>query len=881
PIEGADEKDTRALGHAARWIAVWWALCFYLPLPSALLGGLIDHALYGWRGDAEVALIFAVGAGILALVKLAIWVVRFRRCAASRAVPIARKLVTVLPAAFVLAAISLPSLVAATETWPEALDEATAVVSILMMVTAAPLVVGAISAAVASVLRRLTRGELCVVALTRSLAAAAPALAVILLVAALMTARRRAMPMSQIADSGEPSEESEGDRSWSFRGRSGLEKTAVRRPSRKAGAPGREGRQALKAPTRIRRYFPETLLWKPELITDERGRARLEVPLADSITTWRIAMSAVSARGELGSGTKGLRVFQDFFVDIDFPVALTQHDRVSVPVAVYNYLDRPQTVRLEIEPRAWFRLEGDRSRELRIGAKEVTSVYLTMEALRPGSHSLLVKAYGTEMADAVERRVRVEPDGKPFVRTINGRLGENLTREFTIPERAIDGASDLIVKIYPGSFSQVLEGLDSIFRMPYGCFEQTSSVTYPNILVLDYMRRTKQIKPEIEMKALNFINLGYQRLLSFEVAGGGFDWYGKAPANTVLTAYGLMEFSDMAEVYEIDPAVINRTREWLDSKQEGDGSWAPTHMRAVRGAGDAKQARLRTTAYVAWAISESVAAGTSKVHLARALDYVAGGIEGENDPYTLAVAANALVAAGRSEAKRALTKLDGLKKVDGKLIHWSSKGQGVTYSRGNVLDVETTALAAYTYLKASHRTGDAHKALAWLVEKKDPRGTWWSTQATVHAMRALLTGSGPSGAAEGELDVTISANGKLAKELVITPETSDVFRLVSLRELVREGPNDVSLEAAGKGELAYQIVATHYMPWAREAVEGAPARKARKEITIDVKYDTTRLKKDDTLTSRVTIRYNRPEPANMTIIDLGIPPGFEVIPDLF
>ncbi|MHC4504181.1 MAG: hypothetical protein ACYTFI_12815, partial [Planctomycetota bacterium] len=37
----------------------------------------------------------------------------------------------------------------------------------------------------------------------------------------------------------------------------------------------------------------------------------------------------------------------------------------------------------------------------------------------------------------------------------------------------------------------------------------------------------------------------------------------------------------------------------------------------------------------------------------------------------------------------------------------------------------------------------------------------------------------------------------------------------------------------------------------------------------------------DTLTSRVTIRYNRPEPANMTIIDLGIPPGFEVIPDLF
>ena len=37
--------------------------------------------------------------------------------------------------------------------------------------------------------------------------------------------------------------------------------------------------------------------------------------------------------GELGAAEQGIRVFQDFFVDIDFPVALTQHDEVSVPVA--------------------------------------------------------------------------------------------------------------------------------------------------------------------------------------------------------------------------------------------------------------------------------------------------------------------------------------------------------------------------------------------------------------------------------------------------------------------------------------------------------------------------------------------------------------------
>src|SRR5262249_4780830 len=36
----------------------------------------------------------------------------------------------------------------------------------------------------------------------------------------------------------------------------------------------------------VRDWFPETFLWRPEIITDDQGRASIEVPLADSITTW-------------------------------------------------------------------------------------------------------------------------------------------------------------------------------------------------------------------------------------------------------------------------------------------------------------------------------------------------------------------------------------------------------------------------------------------------------------------------------------------------------------------------------------------------------------------------------------------------------------------
>jgi uncharacterized protein YfaS (alpha-2-macroglobulin family) len=367
------------------------------------------------------------------------------------------------------------------------------------------------------------------------------------------------------------------------------------------------------------------------------------------------------------------------------------------------------------------------------------------------------------------------------------------------------------------------------------------------------------------MKALNCINLGYQRLLSFEVDGGGFEWFGQAPAHNVLTAYGLMEFADMSRVHEIDRAVISRTRRWLLGRQGGDGSWTPTSGGIAEGAINNYQGqKLRTTAYISWALAQ-----TGEVD-GRSLDWIARTGAGSEDTYTLALCANALVAGGHRDAAKFLGWLEKARTEEEKFVHWGSRAQGVTYSRGTSLEVETTALAACAFISAKKQPQIVKKALGWLVSKKDARGTWHSTQATVLAMRALLAGTGPMSSVEGKMTLSIGGNGREAKKLEITEETADVYRLVSLRELVRSGGNTVSLKAAGKGTLAYQIVATHYLPW-KSADE-----PAEKPITIDVAYDTRRLRRNDTLKCSVTVRYNRREPANMTIVDLGVPPGFAV-----
>ena len=50
------------------------------------------------------------------------------------------------------------------------------------------------------------------------------------------------------------------------------------------------------------------------------------------------------------------------------------------------------------------------------------------------------------------------------------------------------------------------------------------------------MQATGNANPELQMQAEKYVGTGYQRLLTFEVAGGGFSLMGNPPARIFLTA---------------------------------------------------------------------------------------------------------------------------------------------------------------------------------------------------------------------------------------------------------------------------------------------------------------------------------------------------------
>jgi len=504
---------------------------------------------------------------------------------------------------------------------------------------------------------------------------------------------------------------------------------------------------------------------------------------------------------------------------------------------------------------------------------QVTAVYFPITAKGIGFQKFTVFGYGSEMSDAVSRQVQIEPDGKEQLVSFSGRLSGELQHTVTIPASAVPEASKLLVKIFPGMLSQVLEGLDGMLRMPNGCFEQTSSITYPNVLVLDYLKATEQLTPEVQMEAEGFINNGYQRLLSFEVPGGGFEWFGNAPAHRILTAYGLMEFFDMSQVHPVDHAVITRTQHWLASGQEDDGAFRPSEGGIREGAiNKFTDDVLRTTAYVTWALAHT---GYRGPEVASALEYIDARLDQIDDNFTLALAANALATATPKSASTELVlkRLVDVRTEEGDLAFWTCDSETPTHGRGESTTIEVTGLAVQALVKAGREPGVVGKAVAYLAGCKDAFGSWHTTQATIQALRGML-------AAERAMpsmsvgDVTIALNGQEIEILTIDEDSADLLRLVDLGHVVQTGENRVELSFAGEGALMYQVAGRYYVPQ-----DGSLTIDEAEPLAIELEYDRTQLATDDILNVTAKVSWQAPGRAKMIIVDLGLPPGFTFLPE--
>lgn len=311
-----------------------------------------------------------------------------------------------------------------------------------------------------------------------------------------------------------------------------------------------------------------------------------------------------------------------------------------------------------------------------------------------------------------------------------------------LPNGIIGGSAQVNVIYKPFNEKVFLTGLDKLVREPYGCFEQTSSSTFPMVMLLQYLNhlgeendKTAKMKLDIEQK----LSKGVKRLLGFETPTGGFEWFGKSPGHATLTAYGLWQFIEMNKLGDyVSKEVLDRTLNWLKVQFDENDE----EFKFENGVDSfARPPQMISDVYILFVMTllENYAIDFSGLLNPVLKKYTEDAFK-KKDSYLLAFVGLAYINQGkRAESEQVIKKLLENAEDSGE---FSSVDTSITRSRGKNLKIETTAiclilLQEVNFVKYSKQIS---KSIEFLQRNMED-GYFGSTQSTVLALKALTDNS--------------------------------------------------------------------------------------------------------------------------------------------
>ncbi len=295
---------------------------------------------------------------------------------------------------------------------------------------------------------------------------------------------------------------------------------------------GDGGGVALSTITEARKKFVETALFRPDVRTDQNGRASVKFKLPDNLTEFRIMAVTLDREGKGARAESSFTVKKPVMLVPIVPRFARVGDKFEAAAMLHNetVAALAATVRL-----------GSRSQSVTVPAGAKTRVGFSMEPSAAGTLPLVFTAQDEsgKTLDQVEAKLAVEEPGIEEHPRISGAF--NRTREMLleVPQSVIDRGGAISVKVGQHLWPELGARLEYLLGYPHGCVEQTTSSTLPLIAA-------RTILPRIGLSNLsqaeldNRIRSGIARLATMRTDDGGLAyWPGGDDSNVYGTAYAI------------------------------------------------------------------------------------------------------------------------------------------------------------------------------------------------------------------------------------------------------------------------------------------------------------------------------------------------------
>ena len=668
--------------------------------------------------------------------------------------------------------------------------------------------------------------------------------------------------------------------------------SAAKRPAPAPQVAGKmdmdEGGEFLKA---LREYFPETGYWNPSIVTDDTGKAIVQITLPDSTTEWRFTSRGITKKTLVGEATTDILTKLPFFAEMKVPAVFTEGDKVSVLASLHNYSGSEQEVEMTFSGSLNSAVLERQEQSVEIENQRVleTPYHLDLSDLGElpeiAPVSLELNAIADQLRDRIKYEVPVRPWGIEYVSTKSGRLQDDRKIEMSLPGDRHYIYQEMNILLNPALDRTLVDLVQDVpwpFKAPASASIHEAIAVFNAIQFIKVRDTSESVShfdhaPEHERLQARLRSLLTEISLR-QNPNGGWNWTGREQLSDLFVsadAVGLLSEAK-SQGYLVRSDVLKKGIAYLKQAFQS-----------------AQDNEIKT--YLLYALT--IANELDFAHVNRVY----------RERNSLRTSGLALLTLIYSKLKRPeiAAELNALLQKRVKIQRDQATGEQIAYWLSDSPyawlqgDVDVTALALLALQHVEPESNRIASVVDWLYTQRQWTG-WGSKRSNARVSSGLLEYFSQTRYAANRYMLHITVNGESLWKISVDNEQG----LIPLRvpaEILKGYDNTITFDFEGRGSVNYvcvlkgssrdiQQTREHYEVW--RYYEPAPISFKGKEIprgfrVLDGSYSTWRNKLSQIPLGgfgRVTIEYNRrhydreqPYRNQRLIIEESIPAGCTVL----
>jgi uncharacterized protein YfaS (alpha-2-macroglobulin family) len=604
--------------------------------------------------------------------------------------------------------------------------------------------------------------------------------------------------------------------------------------------------------TQLRNDFQDTAAWFPSLYSNTQGKVRVEVPLPDNLTSWRLTARAITLGSRVGQNNANIEVKQALMVRPVLPRILTVGDQTVLTTFIHNYSGQLQTIDVSMES-AGLEIQGKAVQKVTVSEGQAKPVIWPVIAQNVGEAKLKFTAAGPDgLADAISLSIPIQPAAVPSSDTFVGDFTGNLSLAVPMP-LVIPGSSTVTLQLDRSQAGSLTSGLEYLTGYPYGCIEQIMSRALPNAVV-SRAAALLGLDPGLWARVDPLVNASIKRLYGMQHSDGGWGWWYDDATDDYQTAwvtFGLALISQAG--YDIDPQVIGRAANYLDKR-----------LQAVESEMD-----VRTQAYAIYAL-----ALFDKADPAMASTLLDNWLN-ELDTFSQAALALAFDELGDQNKARTILEAIDLHAIRsrGEVLWYQASQDGEYHQKTMASSLRTTALVLDAYLKIMPKSDLISGMVAYLESHRHGTEGWGTTNETTYAILALTDYLVTQRQQKGSLQYQVKVGDEVFQSGTLASGTSSV-RIEIPVERLKLGVNSLSVSTDEAAHLYYGLT-MDYGVSLKNAIPRSPYKLTRQYLDAASGAVMDKLSAGQLV--KVQLEITNPEDLNHAILVDHLPAGLEAV----